>query len=456
MKAGKTEGRRQTITLGVPFYPKPQAAQKLLHCIQLSGEVRSAVAEFLEQRKAGEAGRLVDVAQRQAPPRSTGPTGTRAITQEQLLTQLREARDVLGWGSVLAASTINLIGLDTLAASLQPPGIRRQDVLPSLPLDGGLWAIDPFRVCVHALGEDAVQWADTFALPSTYGAALMKRQKQHLHGERNRMQHAQQRFLSGEQHALADGIKIGGRVQPGDLEKLPEPASGGEPNQPRALERSVIRQVRRPGGEIGWEIGMMFSVPAGLRQALIADTVGIDIGADLLLAWASGSETGSFAQTLLQLPVPATPAPGLGLAPRPYDDHLGRAWGRRLILDALRAGYEAALAQILRYRKIAVENIDWTTFKDGFAFAEFAEHAHLHTVLGWLEALAPLHGSRIIQVDPRLTSRTCSRCGWVNKRRPRRGEPFICQRPGCGHVQVSHLNAALVTRGRADPIRTRR
>ena len=312
MKIRQTEGRKETVTFGVPFYPTPQAAQKLLHCIQILGEVRSAVAEFLEQRTADGAERLVDVAQRQALPRRARPTHVQPITQEQLLTQLREARDVLGWGSVLPASTINLIGLDTLAAALQPPGIRRQDVLPSLPLDGGLWALDPFRVCIHALGEDAVQWADTFALPSTYGAALMKRQEQHLQGERKRLLHAQQRFLRGEQHALADGIKIGGRVQPGDLEELPEPASGGEPNQPRALERSVIRQVRRPGGEIGWEIGMMFSVPAGLRQALIADTVGIDIGADLLLAWASGSETGSFAQNLLQLPVPATPAPVSG------------------------------------------------------------------------------------------------------------------------------------------------
>ena len=456
MKARQTGGRKETVTFSVPFYPTPQAAARLLHCIQLSGEVHSAVAEFFAQLKAGGAGRLIDVAQRQAPPRSAGPTGVRPITQEQLLTQLREARDALGWNSVLPASTINLIGLDTLAASLQPPGIRRQDVLPSLPLDGGLWAIDPFRVCIHALGEDAVQWADNFALPNTYSAALMKRQQQHLQGERKRLQHAQQRFLRGEQHALADGIKIGGRVQPGDLEEFPEPASGGEPNQPRALERSVIRQVRRPGGEIGWEISMMFSVPAGLRQALIADTVGIDIGADLLLAWVSGSETGSFAQTLLQLPVPAAPAPGLGLAPRPYDQHLGRAWGRRMILDALRAGYEDALRRFLCYEQIALEDIDWTTFRNGFRFAEFAGHAHLHTFIGWLEALAPLHGSRIVRVDPRLTSRTCSRCGWVNKRRPRRGELFVCERP-CGHVQVSHLNAAGVTRGRADHLtRTRR
>ena len=448
MKAGKIEGRRQTITLGVPFYPSPRAAQKLLHCMQVADEVRSTVDGFLGQRAAGGTEQLLEVAKGQVKARARRTKRLPHMTQAQLLTQLREARDVLGWNRVLPASTINLIGLDALAAALQPPGITRQDVLPRLDLDGGLWAIDPFRVCIHQLGEDAVQWADTFALPSTYGAALRKRQEQHLMGERKRLQHAQQRFLRGEQHALADGIRIGGRVQPGDLEDFPEPFSSGNPDQPRALERSVIRQVRRPGG-IGWEIGMMFSVPPGLRQAMIADTVGIDIGADLLLAWASGSETGSFAQTLLQLPVPAAPAPGLGLAPRPYDQHLGRAWGRRLILDALRAGYEDALRRFLCYEQIALEDIDWTTFRNGFRFAEFAEHAHLHTFIGWLEALAPLHGSRIVRVDPHYTSRTCSRCGWVNKRRPRRGELFVCERP-CGHMQISHLNAAGVTRGRAD------
>ena len=455
--SGKTQ-KRQIVTLGVPFYPTAQAAVKLLHCIQISGEVRAAVAGFLAQRAERRPERLLDVALRQSPSRARGQTRVQHMNQEQLLTQLREARDVLGWDRVLPASTINLIGLDALAASLQPSGIRRQDVLPSLALDGGLWALDPFRVSIHALGDDAVQWADTFALPSAYCAALRRRQEQHLQGERKRLLQAQERFQTGEQDALADGIRIGGRVQPGDLEGvLPEMLCAGEDAQPRALERTVIRQVRRPEGKLGWEIGLKFSSPVLPTGSLIPDTVGVDIGADLLMAWASGIEEGELPQTLLRLPVPTAPAPSIGLAPRPFEPHLGQAWGRRLILEALRAGYEAALMQILRYEQIAVEDIDWTTFKHGFRFAEFAKHAHLHTVLGWLEALAPLHDSRIVRVDPHYTSRTCSRCGWVNRRRPRRGELFRCGRPGCGHVQVSHLNSALVIRSRADhPTRTGR
>ena len=455
MKEKQKEGS-QTITLSVPFYPTPQAEVKLLHGIQIADEVRSTVTRFLAQRATGRAERLLDVAQRPAASYARRKNRLPHMTQAQLLTQLREARDVLGWGRVLPASTINLVGQDALAAALQPPGVRRQDVLPRFDLDGGLWVLDPFRVCIHALGQDAVQWADTFALPSTYGAALHRHQARHLQGERNRLLDAQQRFLNGEQDALADCIRIGGRVQPGDLEHRPEPFCGEEQDQPRALERTAVQQVRRPGGEIGWEISMTFSVSGTLPRFLIADTVGIDVGADLLLAWASGTETGTFAQNLLWLPVPARPAPGLAQAPTPYDHHLGQAWGRRMVLEALRTGYEDALRRILRYERIVFEDIDWTGFNDGFAFAEFAEKAHLHTFIGWLKALAPLYGGRIVPVDPSFTSRTCSRCGWVNERRPRRGELFVCERP-CGHVQVSHLNAALVARSRVGhPTRTGR
>ncbi|WP_407540998.1 zinc ribbon domain-containing protein [Deinococcus radiomollis] len=454
MKA-KQKQDRQTVTLGVPFYPTPRAEAKLLHGIQVADEVRDTVTCFLEGRATGKAERLIDVAQRRAASHARRTHRVPHLTQAQLLTQLREARDVRGWGKVLPTSTINLIGLDALNAALHPPGRGKQNRSPRLDLDGGLWVLDPFRVCIHALGEDAVQWADTFALPSTYGAALHRRQVRHLQGERKRLLEAQQRFLNGDQDALADCIRIGGRVQPSDLEHRPEPFCGEEQDQPRALERTAVQQVRRPGGEIGWEISMTFSVPGTLPRSLIADTVGIDVGADLPLAWASGTETGTFAQNLLWLPVPAAPTSSLAHAPTPYDHHLGRAWGRRLILDALRAGYEDALRRILRYERIVLEDIDWTGFNDGFAFAEFAEHAHLHTFVGWLKALAPLHGNRIVPVDPSFTSRTCSRCGWVNERRPRRGELFVCERP-CGHVQVSHLNAALVARSKVGhPTRTR-
>ena len=447
---------RRIVTLSVPSYPTPRAEAKLLHSIQVADEVRGTVTRFLERRATGRAERLIDVAQRPATSHARRTNRLPHLTQSQLLAQLREARDALGWDRVLPTSTINLVGLDALAASLQPLKHKRQDVLPSLDLAGGLWAIDPFRVCIHALGEDAVQLADTFALPSPYGAALRRRQARHLQGERKRLLDAQQRFLNGEQDALADCIRIGGRVQPGDLENLPELVCGEEQDQPRALERTAVQQVGRPEGGIGWEISMTFSVSGTLTQSLIPDTVGIDLGADLPLAWASGTETGTFAQNLLWLPVPATPAPGLAHAPTPYDHHLGQAWGRRVVLDALRGGYEDALRQILRYERIVLEDIDWTTFNDGFDFAGFAEIAHLHTFIGWLKALAPLHGSRIVPVDPHHTSRTCSRCSWVNERRPRRGELFVCGRP-CGHIQVSHLNAALVARSRVGhPTRTRR
>ena len=56
-------------------------------------------------------------------------------------------------------------------------------------------------------------------------------------------------------------------------------------------------------------------------------------------------------------------------------------------------------------------------------------------------------GIPAVFVDPRNTSRTCSRCGYVDKRNRRRQAEFSCLR--CGHTLHADLNAArvLATRG---------
>ena len=56
-------------------------------------------------------------------------------------------------------------------------------------------------------------------------------------------------------------------------------------------------------------------------------------------------------------------------------------------------------------------------------------------------------GIPVVFVDPRNTSRTCSRCGYVDKRNRRRQAEFSCLR--CGHTLHADLNAAriLATRG---------
>ncbi len=211
-----------------------------------------------------------------------------------------------------------------------------------------------------------------------------------------------------------------------------------------------MRRVLQPWGMLEWELVLVFRVPSNLPQAWISDTVGVDAGADNLLAWASGSEHGLLSQKFIELPLPQSPSLPEGFGPVPCDQQLGEAQARKIIFDALSPEYEAVIARLLRYRRIAVENLDWSSFHgNDFRFDLFGRDAYLHTALAWLEAYAPLHGSRIDWIDPRNTSRTCGRCvpDWVNSARAVRGQPFRCER--CGYVQVSDINASMVTRRRS-------
>jgi transposase len=56
-------------------------------------------------------------------------------------------------------------------------------------------------------------------------------------------------------------------------------------------------------------------------------------------------------------------------------------------------------------------------------------------------------GVMVLFVDPRNTSRTCARCGFVEKRKRRSQAEFSCLR--CGYTAHADLNAAktLATRG---------
>nr|CAB56750.2 putative transposase [Acidianus ambivalens] len=55
-----------------------------------------------------------------------------------------------------------------------------------------------------------------------------------------------------------------------------------------------------------------------------------------------------------------------------------------------------------------------------------------------LKYKAPLYGSFVKEVNPRLTSRSCPRCGWVSRKV---GRTFHCER--CGFTMDRQLNASL-------------
>jgi IS605 OrfB family transposase len=65
----------------------------------------------------------------------------------------------------------------------------------------------------------------------------------------------------------------------------------------------------------------------------------------------------------------------------------------------------------------------------------------------FIEYKARLAGVPVITVDPRHTSRECSRCGHLAKSNRKSQSRFKCQ--SCGHIRNADTNAALVIQGRA-------
>lgn len=59
----------------------------------------------------------------------------------------------------------------------------------------------------------------------------------------------------------------------------------------------------------------------------------------------------------------------------------------------------------------------------------------------FIEYKAKAAGVLVIYVDPRNTSRTCSKCGHVDKKSRRDQEHFVCS--ACGHALNADINAAL-------------
>jgi hypothetical protein len=448
-KTVKKRIEKCTIELAVRLFPDAPGEVGLMNAARVVREVQRAVEKYLFAVAAGQDASLMAVAAKESVPARYAQVGAAPrVTQEMLLRQLQDARVPRGWHHALPASSVRLAGLEVLAAHQQgrygPPR-----TIPWIPLDGGVWPTSPFQVMIHTLGPDAVQACDLFALPAAYRAALSRRQERHLLGEAGRFAAAKAAFLTGDSFALVECKRVARRLPPLDLDTLTSAGGEDNPDLPRCCERAYIRRVLQPWGVLGWELVLVFRAPSNLPQAWISDTAGVDVGADNLLAWASGTEHGLLSQKFIELPLPQSPSLPEGFGPVPCDQQLGEAQARKIIFDALSPNYEAVIARLLRYRRIAIENLDWSSFKErDFRFDVFGREAYLHTALAWLEAYAPLHGSRIIKVDPRHTSRTCSRCipDCVNPARPVRGQPFRCAR--CGHEQISDINASLVTRRR--------
>ncbi|HMK45281.1 MAG TPA: zinc ribbon domain-containing protein [Methanocella sp.] len=69
-------------------------------------------------------------------------------------------------------------------------------------------------------------------------------------------------------------------------------------------------------------------------------------------------------------------------------------------------------------------------------------NTHLFSIFGEIVSKIsapnyPLHGVRVVYIEPAYTSQTCSKCGHIGDKN---GKSFKC--PYCGHVENADVNAA--------------
>ncbi|MBC7910351.1 MAG: IS200/IS605 family element transposase accessory protein TnpB [Pyrinomonadaceae bacterium] len=100
-------------------------------------------------------------------------------------------------------------------------------------------------------------------------------------------------------------------------------------------------------------------------------------------------------------------------------------------------------------RAIAVENLKGIRERVTVRRSQRARHHNwaFAQLRNFLEYKTRLYGVRLYAVDPRHSSRECSRCGYTDKANRQSQDKFLCQ--SCGHCANADFNAALNLRARA-------
>lgn len=104
-----------------------------------------------------------------------------------------------------------------------------------------------------------------------------------------------------------------------------------------------------------------------------------------------------------------------------------------------------------KYSLIAVEDLNITQMLKNHYLAKHISDASWGTFMSLLSYKAVTRGGQLFKVDPRNTSKTCSKCGSVIDLKLSDRE-FSC--PCCGFVCHRDLNAAVNIHGRAGLVRT--
>ena len=91
------------------------------------------------------------------------------------------------------------------------------------------------------------------------------------------------------------------------------------------------------------------------------------------------------------------------------------------------------------YEVVCVEDLDVKPMLETSQSAKNKQDAAWSQFLSLLEYKADLHGTHIVSVDPRNTTKECNRCG-VKTDKPLWVREHSC--PACGHEEDRDLNAA--------------
>lgn len=316
-------------------------------------------------------------------------------------------------------------------ATLPPPllrGVIAQATRPpgqaGVPLDGAILAVDDLHV--HIEGMPELLLADLWRLPLGLTGVLLADGHAQLARVHGWIREAEAADRAGERRGPRRLRALAGQYGPLWARTLPAPL----PDVPDVQRvHATLRPYRPPGGEPGWTVtwGLRVHDPAWLPPASRADTVGVDVGVQRLITWASATETAS-----INAPIqpPGAPGPTGGPAGLLVDAILRRAHFQRRATDL-----DRALRAILAYRDIAVEDAHWhdlagTPELQEMMLSGVTELPH------WLRELSRVTGSRTRGVSAWHGSHRCGGCGRPGERE---GPRFTCV--ACG-VSDADANAA--------------
>ena len=309
--------------------------------------------------------------------------------------------------------------------------------LDRMALDAAACPLDAHHVTLGGVDQPII--ADLWALPSDLTLSLRQQAHDHLRTLQQQWTDLHSWLRCGQPFSAPEALQLA--MQTGVSRDCPAAVTVDAAKPARARHVSLVPGTDVSGGPI-WQLEWSIRIPQGyLPGASVDDTVGIDLGYRRLGMAASAAGTW-FIERHINV------HEGLPLACRDNPlELLAHARTRRLLLDVHRAEIEAFVLRALTYRRVHIEEINWSGFQTrGNApwSAVAMDLIGTPRIAEWIRLFAPLTSSRVRLINPAATSTTCHRCGGPGSR-PRPFTVFDC--PVCGSFDADVNSAYVIRRG---------